>query len=431
MRKWISSTIGDVTAYQLAGGTPPVANAEFHGGEIPFVVIEDMTRTSRFLESTEKTLTVSGLANSAAWLIREPHVLYSMYATVGKPVINTMPCATNQAIIALKEGDSVDLSYLYYSLEFMRPYVWKYTTQTTQSNLSATLVRRLPIFYPESKVEQKKIVDVLRSIDHAIEKTETLIDKYQQIKAGLMHDLFTRGIGPDGQLRPPREQAPELYKQTPTGWIPKEWAQSLIANYVNSAEYGISTSLESGKVGIPVLRMKNIQANSFDVSDLKYSNDPEAYRLSLKPRDVLYNRTNSFEHVGKTAIWKQELSECSFASYLVRINLDQDRLLPEFFAHWMSQELSQNKLRRFATPGVQQVNINPTNLQRVEIAVPEADEQTAIVARLDAIAQRIVVEKQYLRKLEKQKAGLMHDLLTGKVRVQVEEPQAAPAPANA
>ena len=56
-----------------------------------------------------------------------------------------------------------------------------------------------------------------------IEQTETLIAKYQQIKAGLMHDLFTRGVTPDGKLRPTRAEAPQLYQESPLGWIPKEW----------------------------------------------------------------------------------------------------------------------------------------------------------------------------------------------------------------
>src|SRR5690606_7012321 len=111
MSKWIKATIGDVPAYQSAGGTPTASHAELYGGEIPFVVIEDMTRSSRFLESTEKMLTIYGLSNSAAWLIQEPHILYSMYATVGKPVINKISCATNQAIIALKENEKIELEY--------------------------------------------------------------------------------------------------------------------------------------------------------------------------------------------------------------------------------------------------------------------------------------------------------------------------------
>ncbi|MDQ7074089.1 MAG: hypothetical protein Q9O24_02825 [Gammaproteobacteria bacterium] len=70
----------------------------------------------------------------------------------------------------------------------------------------------------------------LQTIDQTIEKTEALIEKYQQIKAGLMHDLFTRGITADGKLRPPREQAPELYQETSTGWIPKDWGYDLLDN---------------------------------------------------------------------------------------------------------------------------------------------------------------------------------------------------------
>ncbi len=72
--------------------------------------------------------------------------------------------------------------------------------------------------------------NILSTIDTAIEQTEALIEKYQHIKAGLMHDLFTRGVLPNGQLRPPREQAPELYQETAIGWIPREWQYELLDN---------------------------------------------------------------------------------------------------------------------------------------------------------------------------------------------------------
>jgi len=228
MSEWIHSTVGAVTAYQRAGGTPSATVDEYYGGEIPFVSIEDITTSTRFLDKTEKCLSEKGLLNSAAWLIKEPHILYSMYATVGKPIINHIPCATNQAIIALKESPEIEQSFLYYQLLFIRPQVYKYTSQTTQSNLNAGSVKKLSISYPKDRQQQRKIVAILSSIDVAIEKTEALIAKYQQVKAGLMHDLFTRGITADGKLRLPREQAPELYQETPIGWIPKEWQYELL-----------------------------------------------------------------------------------------------------------------------------------------------------------------------------------------------------------
>jgi type I restriction enzyme, S subunit len=78
MSEWIHSTVGAVTAYQRAGGTPTAGTDAFYGGEIPFVTIEDITNGTRFLDRTEKNLSVLGLRNSAAWLIQEPHILYSM-----------------------------------------------------------------------------------------------------------------------------------------------------------------------------------------------------------------------------------------------------------------------------------------------------------------------------------------------------------------
>ncbi|WP_072619875.1 restriction endonuclease subunit S [Spirulina major] len=287
-------------------------------------------------------------------------------------------------------------------------------------HISAEHLASIPLQLPPIN-QQQSIAATLQTIDRAIAHTEALIEKYQQIKSGLMHDLFTRGIGADGKLRSPREEAPELYQESAIGWIPKDWNCMPIKQYVKSAQYGISTSLSDEEVGIPVLRMNNIQENSFDVSDIKYTSNLDADNLKIKNGDVLYNRTNSIEHVGKTAIWRGELSECSFASYLVRINLHDDMILPHFFSYWMSQVSSQNALRRYATPGVQQVNINPTNLQKILISCPhDLEEQRRIVIRIDGIELKLQTEKTTLNKLHKAKAGLMNDLLTGKVPVNVD-----------
>ncbi|VXA79351.1 MULTISPECIES: restriction endonuclease subunit S [Aeromonas] len=269
------------------------------------------------------------------------------------------------------------------------------------------------------KEKRAKIAEILGDLDRYIQIAIASIDKLNAIKQGMMADLFSRGIDTaTGHLRPSFQDAPEFYYHTPLGPAPKGWVHGLLKRFVRAAEYGISTSLDEDMTGIPVLRMNNIQSNRFDVSDLKYTKDPDAYRLKLRKGDVLYNRTNSMEHVGKTALWRGELGECSFASYLVRLNLHEDQLRPAYFAHWMSQVSSQNALRAFATPAVQQVNINPTNLQRVEICCPgDPHEQDLIVERIDALDDNIAAESANLMKLQAQKTGLMRDLLTGKVPV--------------
>ena len=88
--------------------------------------------------------------------------------------------------------------------------------------LSSRVVRKLLFPTPPIPV-QRRVLAILSTLDETIEQTETLIAKYEQIKAGLMHELFTRGVTPNGKLRPTRAEAPQLYKESPLGWIPKEW----------------------------------------------------------------------------------------------------------------------------------------------------------------------------------------------------------------
>jgi len=138
---------------------------------------------------------------------------------------------------------------------------------------------------------------------------------------------------------------------------------------------------------------------------------------SLRPGGVM-----AMEHVGRTALWRGELPTASFASYLVRLIPNHARLLPEYLNLWLNWKPTQTSIRRFATPGVQQVNINPTNLQRTVIELPkDTEEQRRIVDRLDLHENTIASEIRMLEKLRALKSGLMQDLLTGKVRVPIRE----------
>lgn len=125
----------------------------------------------------------------------------------------------------LRVADYFDSKFSYYLMVFLyfSGRVFRYQQQTTGIiNLKLENYLREKVVVPALPT-QRRIQYILSIIDQTIEKTEALIEKYQQIKAGMMHDLFTRGIGSDGKLRPPREQALELYQHTPIGWIPKEW----------------------------------------------------------------------------------------------------------------------------------------------------------------------------------------------------------------
>ncbi len=426
MSEWVHSTVGAVTAYQRAGGTPTATTDSFYGGDIPFVTIEDITNGTRFLYRTEKTLSNSGLANSAAWLIKDPHVLYSMYATVGKPIINRIACATNQAIIALKESPEIVQSFFFYQLLFMRPDVYKYTAQTTQSNLNAGSVKKLPISYPKDKREQRKIAAILTAADVAIEKTEALIDKYQQIKAGLMHDLFTRGVLPNGQLRPPRSEAPQLYQETAIGWAPRAWEVSKVENVLYRIIDYRGKTPEKTVSGIPLITAKNVRMGYIDPEPREFI--AEAAYISWMTRgipnkgDVLFTTEAPLGNVAQVP------SDDRVAFAQRAIILQPSELIDAtFLACRLMTEAAQNAIARLAS-GSTALGVKQSEFRKVCITFPvDRVEQKEIAQRLQAIDGFLTGQHNARRKLQNQKLGLMQGLLTGKVAVKVGTGEAANA----
>lgn len=421
MSEWVDSTVGAVTLYQRAGGTPTATTDSFYGGDIPFVTIEDITNGTRFLDRTEKNLSEAGLANSAAWLIKEPHILYSMYATVGKPIINRIACATNQAIIALKESSEIEQSFLFYQLLFIRSNVYKYTAQTTQSNLSAGSVKRLPISYPKDKREQRKITTILTSIDTAIERTEALIVKYQQIKAGLMHDLFTRGVLPNGQLRPPREQAPELYQETAIGWIPKEWQYELLDKLAlrGSGHTPNKNFPEYWNGGVKWVSLADShRLDQLYITDTELQISHKGIQNSsavLHPAGIVVLSRDA--GVGKSAITTEPMA---VSQHFMCWRCDQ-KMDNHFLYYWL--QFNKRTFENIAM-GSTILTIGLPYFKKMKIACPfDLDEQRNIAAKIKASDTRIFSLQGAVSKLKQQKQGLMHDLLTGKVPVKVEEPE--------
>src|SRR5262249_50638672 len=131
---------------------------------------------------------------------------------------------------------------------------------------------------------------------------------------------------------------------------------------------------------------------------------------------VLFNRTNSIDHIGKSCMWREEIPRATFASYLVRVNPDSSRLIPEYLVEWLMHPLTRQKVRSISTVAVQQVNVNPTRLRELEIDMPVMlSDQRRIVDRLLACDAQVEVERAELVKLGKLKQGIVDDQLSGRV----------------
>lgn len=264
-------------------------------------------------------------------------------------------------------------------------------------NLQFTALKSIEFVLPPLD-EQRRISNILNAIANRIEKVQELIKKHSAVEAGLLEQIMPLAENP--------------------GIPAAGWRLSVMAEVVPRAQYGISESLSDDQRGIPTLRMNNLNDGIVVVRDVKYSGDSIPSSLLLRDRDVLFNRTNSMELVGKAAMWRSELPKATFASYLVRLHCDTSNILPEYLTYWLNHPTVRRRVRRLATPGVQQVNVNPTSLRGLEIELPgDLQAQEVTCRNIDVTKKMRVPLSDELSTLKLIQTGLTDDLLSGRVRV--------------
>lgn len=190
-----------------------------------------------------------------------------------------------------------------------------------------------------------------------------------------------------------------------------------------SATYGVSLALAASQEPLDwaVLRMSNIQNDELDLSDLKYADLAvfDEADIGLQVGDILFNRTNSLELVGKVAIVRENLPRVSFASYLVRLRVDPRLAAPEWVHLYMASPDFQRRLHKLSTPGVSQANINPTAMRQLLVVLPPLPEQVRTVKVFDEVRQAIERSREHYKRLRSLKHALQQSLLSGRLRVKV------------
>lgn len=279
-------------------------------------------------------------------------------------------------------------------------------------------VRRLQIFLP-GFLEQERIADVIDTLDTAIHETEAIVAKLKAVKQGLLHDLLTRGIGVDGELRPPQAEAPHLYKESPLGSIPKDWDFATLE--------AVSTTVTSGSrdwarfyadSGALFVRIGNLTREhiNFRLDSTIYVRPPrnaDGQRTRLESGDILISITADLGIVGVVA---DGMGEAYINQHIALVRPSFSAINPRYVGHYLASPVAQVYISKLNDAGAK-AGLNLPAVRGLLTARPVRAEQDLIAERLDGIDHRIqnaVTESAKLREL---KAGLMDDLLTGRVRV--------------
>jgi type I restriction enzyme S subunit len=264
--------------------------------------------------------------------------------------------------------------------------------------------------------EQTKIAQILSEVDIAIELTEALIAKYRRIKAGLVHDLLTRGIDEQGQLRDPKMGG---FNKTALGRIPAEW-EVITVETAGEVKLGRQRSPQhqTGRFSTPYLRVANVFDGWIDYSDVLEMDFTPSERITygLQPGDILLNEGQSLELVGRSAIFPGPASKYCFQNTLIRFR-SNGTTISEYcravFKYW----LDTGRFQTIARQTTSVAHLGADRFAKMAFPRPPIEEQKRLVNILNAHDRLSEYEKQGLAKLQSLKIGLMQDLLTGKVSV--------------
>ena len=254
-----------------------------------------------------------------------------------------------------------DPDFLYYALQRWRHLNLQRVGQGT--TFVAVTARHFAIrccvaFSLKNQAEQAAIARILDAVDTMLERTREAAARARHYKRALVQRVFAKGLYGEDQ------------RETPIGYIPKSWQVVSVKSVVDDFQYGLSVGMD-GRGSLPILRMGNIQDGEISFHDVKYVALPEEITKPylLSRGDVLFNRTNSQEWIGKIGIYRHD-KQAVFASYLIRLRPRPARVDAYYLGHVLGTYSAQCRIKRFATPGVQQVNVNATNLGKVLIPLP-------------------------------------------------------------
>ena len=408
-KEWRVVRLGEVAEYMKAGGTPSRKETRYWGGNIPFVLIEDMTSCGLYLASTKETITPEGLEHSSAWLVPPGSLLLSMYATIGETCINLIPVATNQAILAIIPSSTFCPEFGAYLLKFYSGRLAQYNVQSTQKNVNKGIVENFPIPLPPLP-EQRAIAHVLRTVQRAKEATEGVIAALKELKKSLMQHLFTYGPVPVTE----RERVP--LQETEIGPLPAHWR---VVRLGEVAEFGQNRTMQKPKASlIPFMPMSLLPEDTIYISQWEMRRDKEIRSgIPIQNGDFLLAKiTPSFEN-GKQGIVKDIPGGWGYASTEVIPIRPYPELHTEYLAFYLKQPSIRQELAGKMEGSTGRQRLPKMAVQQLLIPLPPLDEQREIARMLQAVDAKIAAEQARRAALEELFKSLLHELMSGRIRL--------------
>ena len=455
---WIESRVGEVFQI-IGGGTPSTQVQEYWDGMIPWITSADILENHSIMP--KRFISQLGVNDSATNIVPANTLIVVTRVSLGKIGITEKPLCFSQDCQALINLYDLNCKFALYQLSVgVKGFLWSSRGTTingvTKKQLADTKFLIAPL--PEQHRIVAKIEELFSELDKSVENLRTAQQQLKVYRQAVLKWAFEGKLTEEwrtnqkkftptedlvGYIRQEHSKEfqrlgkkskmiqpllPEVLITLPT--IPAEWSWLKINDITTGVEYG--TSSKSSEVGtVPVIRMGNIQNSKIVWDDLVFTSDEtEIGKYKLQKDDVLFNRTNSPELVGKTAIFLGERTAI-FAGYLIRLNHIKTVIHAKYLNYYLNSFVAKSYGNSVKTDGVNQSNINGEKLINYPLPICSIEEQHQIVlaieSRLSVCDKLEETISHSLKQAEALRQSILQQAFAGKLVPQ--DPQDEPAAA--
>ena len=450
---WVAMAVGGLCQI-VGGGTPSTSNEEYWQGNIPWITSADIYGLKDV--RPRRHINERAVQESATNLLPSGSIIVVTRVGLGKVAfVREDLCFSQDSQGLVFDGRNLHGMYLSYFLsEAVKSF--KYEGRgTTIRGVTKKQLHELPVLVPPL-AEQRRIVAEIETqftrLDASVAALRRAQSNLKRYRASVLKDACEGRLAPAeaelarsegreyepagvllerileerrarwesqekkrGKYKEPSAPDTSALPEPPEGWV---WAT--VEQISSHIQYGTSSKAGSDPSGVPVLRMGNIQEGALDFSDLKYlpSQDTEVQKTLLAPGDLVFNRTNSAELVGKSAVYKAGHPPSCLASYLIRVSFPEG-CLPDYVCFFINSQHGRAYIGQVRSQQVGQANVNGTKLAAMPTPLPPLAEQRRIVAeverRLSVIQQAGATVEASLARAERLRQSILKQAFSGKL----------------
>ena len=392
---WEQRKLGDLAEIVRGASPRPISDPKWFDNDssVGWLRIADVTAQDGRIRYLEQK--ISELGQEKTRVIKTPHLLLSIAATVGKPVINYVPTGVHDGFLIFL-NPKFNILYTFWWLEMFQEKWNKYGQPGSQVNLNSDLVKNQVINIPNEK-EQEKISSFLESLDKIITLHQRKLDKLQATKKALLQEMFPE----EGQDKPKRR-----FKG-----FTDAWEQRKLGECMNSFAYGLNAAAKNYDGMHKYIRITDIddETHNFIQSnltspDIDFNMDVSDYKLNVG--DIVFARTGA--SVGKTYLYNPNDGDLYYAGFLIRGKVKEDCDAGFIYQNTLTKEY--DSFIRITSQRSGQPGVNSKEYATFRLNIPCKDEQEKISKVLNSLDELFTLHQRKLDKLKNLKRAYLNEL---------------------